>query len=373
MHRPKHKYLISPPNLTGMPPGVPYIIGNEAAERFSYYGMKSVLTVFMAHYILNQSGVLAPMNENESYMYTHLFVFGVYFLPILGAILAVWLGLTAAGGIFATFKMFFIVGLIAMAVFVVVWLVGLFYLLFHRDAKRFRFLAYTYLIFLALMMYLKGKDYYLAPIYPMLYAAGARFWEKLIRACPRLRWARIAVPSIIIVVGIVAAPLVLPILPPDKVPGYMAALGLKMTRTENGMVSPLPQHFADQFGWPEMVAKVADVYNSLPPDQRAETAILAGDYGGAGAIDFFGRRYGLPKSISAHQNYYFWGPRDYTGESVILLEWSLKDAQYWCRSVDVGPRNEPFYGMGWEHYNILVCHDFRIPLSQAWPKLKTWN
>jgi dipeptide/tripeptide permease len=78
----------SPPNLTGMPPGVPYIIGNEAAERFSYYGMKSVLTVFMAHYILNQSGVLAPMNENESYMYTHLFVFGVYFLPVLGAILA---------------------------------------------------------------------------------------------------------------------------------------------------------------------------------------------------------------------------------------------------------------------------------------------
>jgi POT family proton-dependent oligopeptide transporter len=71
-----------------MPPGVPYIIGNEAAERFSYYGMKSVLTVFMAHYLLNQSGVLAPMNENEAYMYTHYFASGVYFLPILGAILA---------------------------------------------------------------------------------------------------------------------------------------------------------------------------------------------------------------------------------------------------------------------------------------------
>ena len=72
----KHKYATSPPNLTGMPPGVPYIIGNEAAERFSYYGMKSVLTVFMAHYILNQSGVLAPMQANEAYMYTHYFVFG---------------------------------------------------------------------------------------------------------------------------------------------------------------------------------------------------------------------------------------------------------------------------------------------------------
>ena len=89
----RHKYLTSPPNLTTMPPGVPYIIGNEAAERFSYYGMKSVLTVFMAHYILNQSGVLAPMQENEAYMYTHYFVFGVYFLPVLGAILADgWIG-----------------------------------------------------------------------------------------------------------------------------------------------------------------------------------------------------------------------------------------------------------------------------------------
>src|ERR1700724_666505 len=89
----KHKYATSPPNLTGMPPGVPYIIGNEAAERFSYYGMKSVLTVFIAHYILNQSGVLAPMQANEAYMYTHYFVFGVYFLPILGAIMADgWLG-----------------------------------------------------------------------------------------------------------------------------------------------------------------------------------------------------------------------------------------------------------------------------------------
>jgi POT family proton-dependent oligopeptide transporter len=89
----RHKYLTSPPNLTGMPPGVPYIIGNEAAERFNYYGMKSILTVFMAHYILNNSGVLAPMSPNEAYKYTHYFVSGVYYLPILGAIIADgWLG-----------------------------------------------------------------------------------------------------------------------------------------------------------------------------------------------------------------------------------------------------------------------------------------
>src|SRR5215475_5619396 len=88
-----HKYMTSPPNLTDMPPGVPYIIGNEAAERFNYYGMKSILTVFMAHYILDRSGALAPMHPNEAYKFTHYFVAGVYYLPIFGAILADgWLG-----------------------------------------------------------------------------------------------------------------------------------------------------------------------------------------------------------------------------------------------------------------------------------------
>jgi len=254
-----------------------------------------------------------------------------------------------------------------------VWLAGLLFLLFHPAAKRSRFLGFTYLAFLAVMMYLKGKDYYLAPIYPMLYGAGAVLWEIVIRTYSAVRWLGYAIPVVVITVGLIAAPLGMPILPPEKVPAYMKALGIEMTRTENGMVSPLPQHFADEFGWPEMVAKVADVYSALPPDQRAKTAILAGNYGEAGAIDFFGPRYGLPKSISAHQNYYFWGPRDYTGESVILLGWDLDDARDWCGSVDAGPRNDPPLGMGWEHYSILLCHNFKPSLPQAWPKLKHWN
>lgn len=254
-----------------------------------------------------------------------------------------------------------------------VWISGLLYLLLHPGAKRYRFVGYTYVVFLAVMMALHGKDYYLAPIYPMLFAGGAVLWELVIASYARLRWLRHATPAIVIASGIVAAPLAMPILPAEKIPAYMNALGIKITRTENDMVSPLPQHFADEFGWPEMVEKVAAVYHALPPEQRAQTAILAGNYGGAGAIDFFGGRYGLPKAISAHQNYYYWGPREYTGESVILLEWSLKDAQYWCGSVAVGPRNDPALGMGWEHYNILLCRDFQEPLPEAWPRLKRWN
>jgi hypothetical protein len=139
------------------------------------------------------------------------------------------------------------------------------------------------------------------------------------------------------------------------------------------MSGALPQHFADEFGWEEMVRNVAAVYNALPPDERAKTAILGGNYGGAGAIDFFAAKYGLPKAISAHQNYYYWGYLGYTGERIIMLEWSRENAAKWCESVEEGAVNAPFYGMGWEHYTILTCHRLKKPMEQAWLWWKVWN
>jgi uncharacterized membrane protein len=105
-----------------------------------------------------------------------------------------------------------------------VWIAGLFYLLFSSAAKRVRFLAYTYLVFLAVMMFLHGKDYYLATIYPMLFAAGSVFWESLIASYTPLRFLRRAIPATVIAAGMIAAPLAIPILPPDRIPAYMAAL-----------------------------------------------------------------------------------------------------------------------------------------------------
>lgn len=254
-----------------------------------------------------------------------------------------------------------------------VWMPGLGFLLFHRQGKRYRALGVTYLALLGIMMALKGKDYYLAPVYPMLFAAGGVLWERLAESRRGLGWVRVAAPAIVLAAGIVLAPVVLPILPPEKVEPYMQRLGIQAGRSETGMRSRLPQYFADEFGWSEMVEAVAGVYNALPAEERAKTAILAGNYGEAGAIDFFGPRYGLPKAISGHQNYYYWGPREYTGESIILLEVSLKDAQRWCQSVDQGPVNAPYWGMSWEDYTILTCHRLKKPLPEAWPRFKFWN
>ena len=84
----KYKYATSPPNISGMPPGVPFIIGNEAAERFSFYGMRSILIVFMTQYIVNKMGAPDHMGDAEARQNFALFVSAVYFLPILGAIVA---------------------------------------------------------------------------------------------------------------------------------------------------------------------------------------------------------------------------------------------------------------------------------------------
>jgi Dolichyl-phosphate-mannose-protein mannosyltransferase len=253
----------------------------------------------------------------------------------------------------------------------IVWVPGLIWLLVGRAGSRGRSLGIAFVVFFTLMMLLHAKDYYVSPIYPMLFAAGAAWWEQITSA--RFRWLRVAVPVVVFAVGVISLPIVLPVLPVEKIVPYREALGLKMSQSEVAHSGPLPQFFGDQFGWPEMVETVAGVYHSLPPEQREKTAILAGNYGEAGAIDFFGSRYGLPKSISAHQNYYFWGPRQYTGESLILLQWSLAGAQRWCSSVEQGPTLNPQWAMAEEHYTILICRGFKVPLAAAWPRLKHWN
>lgn len=84
----RHGYSSKPVETSGMPPAVPYIVCSEAAERFSFYGMKAILAVFMTKYLCDSSGKLATMNEEEAKYWQHLFIFGVYFFPLLGGILA---------------------------------------------------------------------------------------------------------------------------------------------------------------------------------------------------------------------------------------------------------------------------------------------
>src|SRR3990172_7322938 len=83
----KRRYLEVPPETPELPAGVPYIVGNEAAERFSYYGMRAILVVFMTHHLADESGAPAPMGESEARAVYHLFAGSVYFCPLLRPLL----------------------------------------------------------------------------------------------------------------------------------------------------------------------------------------------------------------------------------------------------------------------------------------------
>jgi POT family proton-dependent oligopeptide transporter len=81
-------YRTAPWTIAKAPPGIPFIIGNEAAERFSFYGMRAILVVFMTQYLVSASGELDLMSDEQAKGWFHLFVSAVYFLPLFGALIS---------------------------------------------------------------------------------------------------------------------------------------------------------------------------------------------------------------------------------------------------------------------------------------------
>jgi hypothetical protein len=252
------------------------------------------------------------------------------------------------------------------------WLGGLVWLFGSRAGRRYCVIGIAYLITLAEFIILHGKSYYLAPAYPMLFAAGGVAIERVFAV--RLTWLRPALLAMILMAGVLFAPVIVPILSPDKLVVYMRAIHFEPPRTETSHTGTLPQIFADQFGWEEMVGSVAHVYQHLKPEDEKRAAIFCQNYGEAGAIDFFGPKLGLPPAISGHQNYFFWGPRDWTGEVILVLDTDADDERELFGSVeDLGQVSSNPWTMPYERRNhIYLCRDLKISVRELWPRLKKW-
>jgi hypothetical protein len=257
-----------------------------------------------------------------------------------------------------------------------VWIGGLVALLAWRRLAPARPLGLAFLVTLVCLFATtpgSHKTYYAASAYPALLAAGAVLAERALADRP-WRWLRPAYAGALLVAGALIAPTVVPILPPETYQRYTEAIGIAQPRLENRATGAMPQLFADRFGWPEMVEKVAAVYDALPPEERAKTGIFANDFGQGGAIDFYGPKYGLPRAIGGHLTYWYWGPREYTGESLIVLgdrrevlESEFEDVQA------VATVGHP-YAMRQEHFTVFLCRRPRgWTLQSAWSRLKRWD
>jgi hypothetical protein len=253
-----------------------------------------------------------------------------------------------------------------------IWLAGLWYLFFHREGKAFRALAWAWTIAAGVIVTLSPRVYYLFPAFPLLFAAGGVAWEQWL-AAPRWHWIKPVYATLMVTMGALLAPTLLPLLPPETYIRYSTALHFQPPRIETHRLGPMPQLFADQFGWEEMAATVAGVFNGLPPAVRAKTCIFGQNYGQAGAIDLYGPKYGLPRAISGHQSYFLWGPHSCTGESVIVMAGSLESLEPQYAAVRKAAHVDHPYSMPYEHFDVFYCQGLKLPVSEVWPHVKNWD
>jgi hypothetical protein len=255
-----------------------------------------------------------------------------------------------------------------------IWLAGLLALLVWPPLKRYRALGWSYVVCYSVFFALHGKNYYLAPIYPMLLAAGAVFLENALGERSRA-WLKPAYLACLLVAGIYLLPITVPVLSPDWFIRYMQHLPFKLPVMEHSHArAALPQWYADQFGWDEIVRETALAWNQLRLEERADCGIFAQDYGQAGALDFFGRRYGLPASLSGHQTWFLWGPRQYSGDCLIVLDDSRQNLERLWKQVDyVGRSADNAYALE-KNIAVYICRRRKFSsLRQLWPTLKHWR
>jgi 4-amino-4-deoxy-L-arabinose transferase-like glycosyltransferase len=256
------------------------------------------------------------------------------------------------------------------------WLAGLGALLFAKRFAPFRFLGISFLICYAVLFAVHGKSYYLASIYPMLFAAGAALTEGALENPRRhLRWIEAPLIALMIFVGLYFAPIVVPVFSPENFVAYTRYLPFKLPVMEHSHErATLPQWYADQFGWKEISDATVTAWNHLPESDHADCGIFAQDYGQAGATDFFGRREGLPPVISGDRTYFLWGPRGYSGECMIVLDDRQEVLEKYWSDVKLVATSTPNPWALEAEIPVYICrHKKFSSLAEVWPTIKHWH
>ena len=250
------------------------------------------------------------------------------------------------------------------------WVWGLIWL--WREGT-YRFLCVAYLILLGMLILTIGRGYYIQGLYPALFAAGAVAVERALSARPR--WLSPTILAAVVVAGLPMFPLSIPLLPLPEYMAYERAIGLSRPVPPDGKSHLINPMFADQLGWKTMTQTVAGAYWSLPARQRAITAVFADRYAYAGALNYYGPRYGLPAVISPNNSYYLWGTRGYSGQSMLAVgatDYYL--LLHWFGSVrQIAVYRNDYRWMLEGPLPIYLCTRPRVPLAAMWPAFKYYG
>jgi hypothetical protein len=252
-----------------------------------------------------------------------------------------------------------------------IWLAGLGAFAFWGRFADLRAFSIAYVLVLVAMIPLHAKPYYLSGAYLVLFAGGAVALEAWLTS-PRLRAALLVC---VVLFGLPLLPFAVPVLPIERFAAYQSLLGVIPEENEKGLaVGRVPQLYADMFGWRELAALVGRAYQSLSPEERADAVFFASNYGEAAAVDFFAKPWGVPPSISAHNNYYLWGPRGHDGSVVIHVGGRREELLKVYASVEaMGTTDNPWALPLETGRTVWICRGRFKRLDADWSELKHYR
>lgn len=266
------------------------------------------------------------------------------------------------GAGFALSRVFFLPYqlLVASPLLVPIWAAGLWRLARHPELRTYRVFAVAYLVLALTFLIVCGKPYYLAGMYPMLFAAGAE---------PTLRWVRSAatrsrarfwggvLAGALTLALVTSAVLMLPVIPVRELSATPVAGN---------------PNAAETIGWPELAETISKTYRDLPAGERTHAIALTGNYGEAGALDHFRDDLPLPPAYSGHNSYADWGPPPESSDTVIAVGIPETQLHQWFGSVTQVGRIDNGVGLANKEQNrpVWLCRGRLAPWSQIWPTVR---
>jgi 4-amino-4-deoxy-L-arabinose transferase-like glycosyltransferase len=245
------------------------------------------------------------------------------------------------------------------------WAVGLVTCLFAVSMKRFRALGWMFIVTFVLFIINQGRSYYTGPSYVMLLAVGSVYFENWLATKSMgqrklgfgILWALLAIGGVAFFIAIKPiAPISSPL--------------WDITSDLNGEV-------VEMVGWQDLTAQVAEIYKSIPESEKPRTAILAGNYGEAGALDLYGDEYALPRIISGSNSYWYRGYGEPEPETVIVVGFDSSYAGQFFKSCNYAGTVKNQYGVKNEessyHTGLYICREPRRPWSEMWQTMRWYQ
>ncbi len=239
-----------------------------------------------------------------------------------------------------------------------VWAAGLVRLLWGEALRWCRALGVAFIVLVVVFTVTGGKPYYLGGMFPVLLAAGAQ---------PALDWARRGRPRLR--AGLLTAALVLTLL--TAIPVSLPVVPVADVHATP--VVALNYDAGETIGWPAYVRQIAVVYRSLPAAQRSKAIVLGSNYGEAGAVDHFGRAYGLPAAYGVHNGYWYWGPPKPSATPVVAVGFDRQTLTPVCGTLRLAAHLNNHFGVHDDEQGapVWVCSALRGSWTAIWPRLRS--